>query len=321
MPDEVVYSAQEVADILKIKKNTVYNMINRGEIAAYRIGNKVRVSETELKNYMDRMLTQPLRTGKPDLTEPAEDMPLLSMLDEPIQRASGYVICGQDAALDTLANRMQNLSGGLPCLRSYVGSYNGLAMLYKGQANIASSHLWDAETNTYNTPFVRHLLPGVSAVVVHLLKRTQGFYVRTRNPKRIQTWEDLRRKDIVMVNREMGSGTRVLLDGKLRLNGIDPQGIEGYGRECFSHLSVAGVVARGGADVGVGSQAAVKMIQGIDFVPLQQESYDLVIKKEDLKQPMTRLALEIIQSKEFRAALGDMKLYDLADIGKTIAET
>lgn len=249
-----------------------------------------------------------------------DEFSIPAVLDEPVQRTSGFIICGQDAALDTLANQMQNFSGGMPILRSYIGSYNGLTMLYKGQASIASSHLWDADTNTYNVPFLRHLLPGVPAVVIHLFKRTQGFYVASRNPKRIQTWEDLGKKGIVMVNREKGSGTRVLLDGKLRLAKIDAAAIEGYNRECFSHLSVAGVVARGGADVGIGTQVGAKMIQGIDFVPLQQESYDLVIKKEDLNQPMYRLAVEVIKSKEFRNALEDMKLYDLSDLGKIIAE-
>ena len=322
MPEEIVYSAQEVADILKIKKNTVYNMIKRGEIAAYRIGNKVRVSESELRKYMSSTLTQ----GAPAAEQPAAavcDTEIVArpMLDEPVQKASGFIICGQDAALDTLANQMQNRSGGAPTLRSYVGSYNGLTMLYKGEASIASSHLWDPETNTYNIPFLKHLLPGVPTTVIHLFKRTQGFYVASRNPKRIQSWEDLKRKDIVMVNREKGSGTRVLLDGKLRLAGIDASGIQGYGRECFSHLSVAGVVARGGADVGVGTQYGAKMIQGIDFVPLQQESYDLVIKTADLNLPMFRLAAEIVKSGEFRTALEDMKLFDLSDLGTIIAKT
>ncbi|MEX1307692.1 MAG: helix-turn-helix transcriptional regulator [Eubacteriales bacterium] len=321
MPEEIVYSAQEVADRLKIKKNTVYNMIKRGEIVAYRIGNKVRVSESELKKYMDGALTYvSADTEQPTAAICDTGGTMRPMLDEPVQKANGFIICGQDAALDALANQMQNRSGK-PTLRSYVGSYNGLTMLYKGEASIASSHLWDAETNTYNVPFLNHLIPGVPTEVIHLFKRTQGFYVASRNPKRIQSWEDLGRKDIVMVNREKGSGTRVLLDGKLRLAGIDAPSIEGYGRECFSHLSVAGVVARGGADVGVGTQYGAKMIQGIDFVPLQQESYDLVVRATDMNQPMFSLAIEIIRSREFRSALEDMKLYDLSDIGTTIART
>lgn len=338
MGDEIVYSAQEVADILKIKKNTVYNMIKRGDLVAYRVGNKVRVSDVELNNYKKRIVTSVgsgQRVSAEIKNSSMHECSVPTLFDEPAQygnvgvtKGSGdaypnrMVICGQESALDSLANHIQNLSNGtVTALRSYVGSFNGLSMLYQGQVSIASAHLWDGESNTYNVSYVKPMLPGVPAVIIHLFNRMQGYYVNNGNPKNIQTWEDLGRKDITMVNREKGSGTRVLLDEKLRIVGVNPSQIAGYKRECFSHLAVAGVVARGGADVGIGTFSSAKIVQGIDFIPLQQESYDLVIKKEDMNDPAFRLVLDIIRSQEYQMELEGMDMYDLSNIGEIVAET
>lgn len=319
MKDEIVYSAQEVADILKIKKSTIYNMIKRGDIVAYWVGNKVRISDREVENYKKRATSNPLQHEIEIYDNKQKEIPLL---DEPIQRPGGFIICGQDTALDTLANQMQNLTDGkVNPLRSYVGSYNGLYMLYQEQVSIATAHLWDGRSNTYNVPYIERMLPGVSAVIIHMFKRMQGFYVQKGNPKNIQSWDDLKRSDITIVNREKGSGTRVLLDEKLRIAGISSSRVAGYRRECVSHLAVAGVVARGGADLGVGTRSASKLIAELDFIPLQQENYDLVIKKDDINKPMHKAVLEILRSDEYKIALEGMKEYDLTGLGNIIAET
>lgn len=323
MKNEVVYSAQDVADILKIKKSTVYNMIKRGELAAYRIGHQVRISDLEVESYKKRALNvyteqRILESQNFAQQEPAQPV----LIDEPAPRTNGFIICGQDSALDTLANQLQSLSvEAISPLRSYVGSYNGLYMLYQEQVSIASAHLWDGKTDTYNIPYVERMLPGVSAVVIHLFKRMQGFYVQSGNPQKISSWEDLKRQDLTFVNREKGSGTRVLLDERLRLMGVDPAGLPGYRRECFSHLAVAGVVARGGADFGLGTRSSVKLLAGLEYIPLQQESYDLVIKKEDINKRAYRAAVDTVRSNEFRMALEGMDEYDLTGLGNIIAET
>lgn len=319
--EETVFSAQEVAELLRIKKSTVYNLIKRGELVAYRIGNKVRISDQEVENYKKRAMSVS-DDRAPFTPQPEKRLMGSPTVDEPAQNAGGFIICGQDSALDTLANQLQGQSdGAFSPLRSYVGSYNGLYMLYQGQASIASAHLWDGRQNVYNIPYVERMLPGVPAVVIHLFRRTQGFYVLSGNPKGIRSWDDLGRNDIVLCNREKGSGTRVLLDEHLRIAGIPSSQVSGYRRECFSHLAVAGVVAKGGADFGIGTQSAVRLFTGLEFVPVQEESYDLVIKKEDLGKPTFAFALEVIRSQEYRSMLQGMGDYDLRGTGSIIAET
>lgn len=339
MKEEVLYSAQEVADILKINKNTVYNMIKRGELVAYKVGNKMRVSDREIDNYKKRAQsvsdmepsgnTETRSSGISEAYGYEQEMPA-KVIDEPVWRENGFIICGQDTALDAIANQMQNrlmpfstsisINPDRP-LRSYIGSYNGLYMLYQGQVSVASVHLWDGKTNTYNIPYVEHMLPGIPTVIFHLLKRTQGFYVKQGNPKNIRTWEDLKRPDITFANREKGSGTRILLDEKMRQLKFIPNTIKGYSRECFSHLAVAGIIARGGADVGLGTQSGAQLMAGLDFIPLQQESYDIVIRREDMNRPMFRTFVEVLRSTQLRMILEEMEGYDLSHIGEIISET
>ncbi|HBP62932.1 MAG TPA: excisionase, partial [Desulfosporosinus sp.] len=123
------------------------------------------------------------------------------------------------------------------------------------------------------------------ALIINMVYRAEGFYVAKGNPKNISNWSDLARPDLRFVNRERGSGARVLLDEKLRIEAIDHQSVNGYSNEEMSHTAVASKIARGEADVGLGIEKAAQHVNNIDFVPLQIERYDLVIRKEDLDKP------------------------------------
>lgn len=172
------------------------------------------------------------------------------------------------------------------------------------------------ETNTYNVPFVRRLLPGVPAVVVNLTYRTQGFYVAKGNPLGIKTWNDLAKPGIRIVNREKGAGSRILLDEHLRMAGIDPQEVEGYANEVQSHIAVASTVARGRADVAVGSEKIARQVDGIDFVPLQKERYDLVFKKKDIDSRPMRTLMGILETGILKEEFSSLGGYDTSDMGK-----
>ncbi|PYG90214.1 putative molybdopterin biosynthesis protein [Ruminiclostridium sufflavum DSM 19573] len=309
MNDNTALTPQEVAGILKIAKNTVYELIKRGELNAYRVGRKVRVDLKDVNEYKSR--NKGIR----------KDKAISAAYNDSLIQGSNFVICGQDILLDILSRHLQINSKGVQALRSYVGSYNGLYALYNGDAQMATAHLWDGDTGEYNVPFVRRMLPGVSAVIINLACRLQGFYVAGGNPKEISGWEDLKRKDIVIINREKGSGTRVLLDEHLRRLGIQPDSIKGYNRESTSHLAIASTVARGGADMGIGNEKSGLQVKGIDFIPLQTERYDLVIKKEDVGKAPFQAAIEAIRSNEFRMELEGIGGYDLTGLGKVIAET
>jgi putative molybdopterin biosynthesis protein len=233
----------------------------------------------------------------------------------------GFVICGQDLILDVLSNYIEMHPKGTQALRSYIGSYNSLTALYHGNVQVASVHLWDGDTGQYNIPYVKRLLPGIPAVILHLTNRIQGFYVAKGNPKNIKTWSDLKRPDITIINREKGAGSRVLLDEHLRLLGIYGSSIKGYNRETQSHITAASTVGRGGADVAVGQEKIAKQVESIDFIPLQKERYELVVRKEDMHTLPIQAIIEILRSDEFKMELNGIGGYDTSEMGNIVAET
>lgn len=333
MEENSVLTTQEVADMLKIAKNTVYELIKRGELNGYKVGKKVRVDLNDVIEYKNR--TKTIRpTTYPNLKQKQAELKQTYFTEEPKnvlptsiagaeynKQSSGFVICGQDIMLDILSRYLQYHPSGVQALRSYVGSYNGLYMLYHGEVQMTAVHLWDGESGEYNISYVKRMLPGISTVMIHLATRKQGFYVPKGNPKGIKGWEDLRRKDIVIINREKGSGTRVLLDEKLKKLGIQANLIDGYHRESTSHLAIASTVARGGADLGLGNEKSALQVNGVDFIPLQTEQLDLVFKKEDLEKPEIQAVLDILKQSEFQLELEGIGGYNTQNIGNIIAET
>jgi putative molybdopterin biosynthesis protein len=193
-------------------------------------------------------------------------------------------------------------------------------LLYKNKVNVASSHLWDSETDEYNIPYIKRLLPGTSAVVIQLTYRMQGLYVQKGNPKNIKGWEDFGRDDITMINREYGAGSRVLLDENLKLLNITGNSIKGYATEKQTHLDVASAVSGGKADAAVGIEKIARQVDNIDFIPMKKERYDLVVKKEHINSHEVSAMMNIINSDAFKQEFANIGGYDTSGIGKIIAE-
>lgn len=300
------YTPEEVAKILKISRFTVYEMIKRGDLAAYRIGRKARIEAADLEEYIRKSKNQ------------AGNQPVKAVL--PLSEKQEIILCGQDVLLDILARRLEGRMPQVRFLRQFFGSIDGLLSLYRGEANAVTAHLWDSDTDEYNLPFIRRLVPGHKTVVINLAFRMEGFYVQSTNPKQIFAWSDLVRSDVRFVNRECGAGARVLVDEKLRFHKIEPQAVKGYNEEERSHLAVASRVARGDADVGVGIEKAALQVAGIDFIPLQKERYDLVIRKDDLSLPHFKVLLEELSSVQFKSEIAGLGGYDLSKTGQVIAE-
>jgi putative molybdopterin biosynthesis protein len=306
-------TAEEVARQLRIKKYTVYELIKRGELPSSRVGKRVRISQEDIDRYLRAGRTGPL----------AEETIPAARREEAGEDESGtphepaeapIILSGQDLCLDLLMNRLSVLGLG-PVLRSYSGCYNSLIALYKGTVSMAASHLWDGETESYNYPFIRRLLPGLPAGVLRLAGRRQGFYVKKGNPLKIRGWEDLARPELTMINREQGCGTRILLDQKLKTLGIRAEKIHGYGRESTSHMACASIVAKGGADLGCGCERGAENISGTDFIPLQLEWYDLVFRLRDRDSPAVQALAAYISGVEFRQDLVLLGGYDLSQTG------
>ncbi len=188
-----------------------------------------------------------------------------------------------------------------------VGSTNGISAIKRGEADIAGTHLLDEETNEYNVPFVvKYGLRG-QAVIVKGYEREQGFIVRKNNPKNVEGFEDLLRDDITFINRNKGSGTRVLIDMNLKKiaeeKGVDfdvlKRRIRGYDVEAKTHTAVAVAVLMGKADVGVGIKTVADRY-GLDFIPIRSEEYDFVIRRDRLEKESVKLFLEVLKSDDFR---------------------
>ncbi len=170
----------------------------------------------------------------------------------------------------------------------------------KGACHLAGSHLLDAEDGSYNVSYIKKYLSDTPVKLVHLVYRDQGFMVLPGNPKNIKGIEDLAREDIRFINRQGGSGTRILLDYRLKQIGTDPANIKGYETEEFTHMSVAVAVLSGAADVGLGIYASAKALK-LDFIPVVTEQYDLVIPEVYFEAENIRIVLDTINSARFKA--------------------
>lgn len=321
MKEETSLTPEEVAGILKIAKNTVYELVKRGDLKAYRVGRKIRIDLEDVEAYKIKGKNLDLIPPDTPLTvNISSPQSLISFEEEFAKPDHRLVICGQDVVLDILAKYLEHHPNGTRALRHQVGSAAGLLALYQGKAHMASAHLWNGDSGIYNITYVRHLLFGIPAIIVHMTCRMIGFYVAKGNPKEIKSWRDLTRPDLTFINREKGCGTRVLLDEQFRRLEVDRRMIKGYEREEHSHLAVASVVARGEADVGLGNEKAPLQVRGIEFIPLQKERYELVMKKEDMDKPQFQAVIEILQSRQFKAELQGLGDYDLTETGRIVAE-
>jgi putative molybdopterin biosynthesis protein len=191
--------------------------------------------------------------------------------------------------------------------------------LSRGEAHLAGSHLLDEQTGEYNVSAIQRHLAGRAIVLVHLAGRIQGLIVPKGNPKRLTKLSDLARPDVLFVNRQRGSGTRVLLDYQLRVLRMKPNQVRGYEREEYTHLAVAADVASGAADVGLGILAAANALN-LEFVPLFDERYQLVIPREHYASALLAPVLDVIRGAEFARQVDALGGYDVADMGKIAFE-
>ncbi|MBE1443404.1 helix-turn-helix transcriptional regulator [Paenibacillus sp. OAS669] len=315
MTSEMSYTTEEIAKLLKISKLTVYDLIKKGELPSYRVGKQMRVDAEDLNRYKQRAKQVQAIEHTVAINQPAASAPVRSGLE-----ARSVVITGQDISLDLLAKHMEKQLPGIRPLRSYVGSLDSLIAMYRGESDIVSTHLLDGDTGEYNLPYIRKLLVGFSYTVVNMLSRKAGLYVQKGNPLKIKSWPDLSRPGLRLVNREIGSGARVLLDEQLRLHGIRPEQLDGYEREETNHMAVAGKVASGEADVGVGIEKAAAIVGQVDFIPLIEERYDLVMLRKPENQIWIDTVIRILQSESFQNELRAIQGYDLSLTGQRLYE-
>ncbi len=303
----VVSAAADNPGLLVIRQRRLSNMLSSIILEALSSGYRPEEIEAAFHKHLDRWREE--LKHRADIFEPRE-----IKLD---RRVDTILIVGShDLALSILLSQLKHRNPEINVEVTYAGSLGGLIALQGGKADMAGIHLLDEETGEYNYPYVKRVLPGREMAIVHLAYRVQGLMFAAGNPLQIKGIDDLNRQDIIFVNRQNGSGTRVLLDSVLRQKGIKPAEIRGYEKELDTHLAVAGNIARGMADVGLGIEAAATT-SNLGFLPLFREKYDLVIPMENYTGELLKPLLEIIRSDDFRKVINNVGGYDTSETGTT----
>jgi putative molybdopterin biosynthesis protein len=228
------------------------------------------------------------------------------------------VVGSHDNTLDLIGDELRRYGDHLSLSSSHVGSMGGLMAVKRGMCHVAGTHLLDESDGSYNLSYIKKYLPETPVRLVHLAMRDQGLIVPAGNPKQIRGIDDLGRDGIRFVNRQSGSGTRILLDYQLRKLGIDPAGIDGYQAEEFTHMAVAAAVMSDAADAGLGISAAAKAL-GLEFIPLVTEQYDLVIPRTFFETPPIASLMAVIASDRFKQRVAELGGYHTERTGEVLA--
>ncbi|WNF37506.1 substrate-binding domain-containing protein [Bacillaceae bacterium IKA-2] len=296
------YTADEIAKMFKVSKHTVYELIKRGELNAFKVGSKMRISPDEVDRYKKRTRAYESKASQPTVHQ----QPSLSNTI----RLSG----SHDFLVEHLTKYVSQHTD-LQIQPTYIGSLEGLMMIYRGTADVAAIHLLDPNSKQYNIPFIKQFFIHEKISVIRFASREQGFIVAENNPKRIIGFRDLTRNEVSFINRQKGSGTRFLFDTFLMQYGIDPKDVKGYQSEEWNHLATASHISRGSADVGFGIRSAAEQL-GLDFVSVTEEEFDLVFRwTEENKRELENL-YELICSEEFKASISELPGYKITNLGE-----
>jgi len=247
-----------------------------------------------------------------------QDRVYVKMLRSRQDLESQVVIGGCDPAIFLVENHMRRVQGEASVVAWTMGSLSALRALNRGEIHVAGIHVVDHASGDFNLPFLRKYLKGLSVTVVRFAAWQEGLVIKQGNSKRIKGVDSLARSDVRMINREKGSGARLLLDHMLSSQKIPAEIVKGYGVVSSSQISLGKAISEGQADVGIGTQA-VAQLYDLHFIPLQDERYDLVIPTKFLTtHPGMRSFLDTIVAKRFRQEIEALGGYDTQEIGKII---
>lgn len=268
--------------------------------------------DDQLRGLVQRVLDEAFTLGySPTAVRAAFESSLMSRTSGETQLSLLFQ-GSHDPALEVLWALAARTRPGFHVQSASVGSLWGLVALERGDAQLAGAHLFDPESGKYNLPWIRRILPGRSLALLHMAGREQGLLHRDGE---FRSLRDIARPGVRFINRQRGSGTRILLDHHLAQLGLSPDEINGYEREESTHSAVAVAVAGGGADVGLGTYSAAKTL-GLRFAPIATEQYDLVVLADQLQSDGIQAVVEALRSPEFRAVLEASGGYDTSLTGE-----
>ena len=301
MPEEMM-NTKEVAKYLGIHEKQVYALIKSKRIPSTRITGKWVFP----KKIIEEWICSNAQKG-------------LEQARQKSRRIEGALLASgsNDPILDMLHTYMKKTYPEFYIFSANTGSTDGLKALNLGYTDIAWSHLLDPKSGEYNIPFLSNFLPNVKPVVVNLFHRDLGFVVAPKNPLHIRGFEDLAQKGVRLINRQKGSGTRVLLDHHLKRLQIPTSKIQGYDREVYTHFEVGLAILSKEADVGIATIAASKLL-GLPFISITQESFDMILDQSTFFQKGIQAFIEVLNSQGFRNRIEELGSYDFKNSGKIL---
>ncbi len=302
MPEDLL-NTKEAAQYLGVHEKQLYMLIKEKRIPATRVTGKWIFPRKLLDECIEVDARRNLgkarertRKGEGALLGAGSDDPVLALLAGELRKS------GPSETVLFLAS---------------IGSTEGLKALNRGDVDLSFSHLLDPETGEYNLPFLPQLVPDRPVAAVNLFRREIGFVVAPGNPRRVRAFKDLGKKGLRLVNRQAGSGTRILLEQELAKAGVSGKSIAGWEREVTTHYEVALAVHAGEADVGLAS-ASVAGLTGLGFVPLREERFDMVLDRSIFFERRFQSLLDRLTSTAFRERVGRMGGYDFRDCGTVL---
>jgi len=299
---EEMMNTKEVAKYLGIHEKQVYALIKSKRIPATRVTGKWVFP----KKIVDDWIESHAKSG-------LEQARRKSRKIEGALLASG----SNDPILDMLQTHLRKSYPEFYIFSANTGSTDGLKALNMGYTDIAWSHLFNPKTGEYNIPFLPAYLPNIKPVVINLFSRDLGFVTAPKNPLGIRGFEDLVRKGVWFLNRQKGSGTRVLLDYHLKRLKILSSKILGYGKEVYTHFEVGLSILSKEADVGIATIAVSKLL-GLPFIPITRERFDMILDKSTFFEKGVQAFIEVLNSKELRNRVERLGNYDFAHSGKIL---
>lgn len=309
--EKELLTPEETAQLLKLSKYTIYEMVKRGELPAVKVGRRVRIRRSDIDAFIYssriKVEQEPAR-GQINREE------ILYETDNTILFMGSH-----DIYLDYVIDFINQNSPKKRIIPAYIGSMDGLMNLYWEKADIAGCHLFDEETGEYNTSFVKRIFPGEKVYILRFVKRNLGWIVAKGNPKKIENWQDLSRTDLTLINRQKGAGTRVLLDYQIKKLGISKEQIKGYNQIERTHYGTAAAIARGDADLALGTESAARLI-GMNFIPLTKERYDLVIRPDFLNSDSWTYIQQALRSPELRGKIMTLGGYEIENMREICEE-
>lgn len=295
-------NTKEVAKYLDIHEKQVYLLIKAGKIPCTRVTGKWI--------FPVKLIDEWLQTSAQDGLQQARKR--VNSIDGALMAAGS-----NDPVLDMLLTAMKKDHPAFNIFSASTGSVNGLEALNSGLTDMAFSHLYDPETGDYNTPYLHQYCPDHQTVVVNLFYRQIGFLTAKSIANSFKGWESLTQKDVRFVNRQQGSGIRVLLDYELKKRGIACADISGYDNEVYTHFEVGLSLIAGEAEAGIASAAVAKILD-LNFQPLTSERFDMILDKSTFFQPAIQAFIETLQSEQFKNRVEKIGNYNFKDSGRIL---